>query len=736
MDSRKDQHQSDEEHQVLMGPLPQSKSGGSRAKPWDKTTLKLEKEDIVWPKKRGRKPKWYHLQMAQALAQQKLQRQQQRHDVLEPVMDSVEMRSFPSTSYRDNIFSPPPPLDVVKIEQQEPIPDWVDVKLEARSPIDEGEMGFDAQWHQEQQQEQHEQDIKSSFEIRNRSIDGRVSINFRSATKPEIYFCFDGSGGDDDDVSMLETINKSRIRKEMLKTLEQYQAQWSVALKNFEVGQEFTDSLVNFHMGFNTVTKSLLKVHFVALAKLFADFALLQPEFTALSTADQRILLCRNTPLFIQYLVARYFHASTGMEQLQWMVASKLSPQPVSYKDDVFTVSPHRFNEAVKIFAKDASLESYERFGKFITENSVFDFRCNSLVAMACLYSTSFVTFIDQPSVVEDHLCNFYNFANWSNEVYGLPGQTDLKRMVLHLEELGLFFDTNVIWTEADSLHSLLKLPVISYTGEEEKWLQKKFDDFHRNFCQVSLGEDIVREFVMFTYDVPLSKSFMPKALSTFAERFRSILRGHEEFQLMSSMVQATSLRDCAFHSLAIYVAQIETSNSGNDQLRLSCGYLDDELFTKKFYPVINTSRLKKMSMGDANDSGELMPPELMKRFFSLIQSLSSLVEDNETFKLIVLIIMFDGNESMSHIRNKYELLLQRRLQHSGGEGNDTFATLMSGKNKIKELSQVLQMIVQQGMPEKKTEKQESSLQHGESASITEMQEDTEEDYCSKVVHG
>ena len=46
---------------------------------------------------------------------------------------------------------------------------------------------------------------------------------------------------------------------------------------------------------------------------------------------------------------------------------------------------------------------------------------------------------------------------------------------------------------------------------EEENWLTKQLANFEEAWSAVSLGEDHIREFIMFSYDVPLSKAFMPK---------------------------------------------------------------------------------------------------------------------------------------------------------------------------------------------------------------------------------
>jgi hypothetical protein len=54
----------------------------------------------------------------------------------------------------------------------------------------------------------------------------------------------------------------------------------------------------------------------------------------------------------------------------------------------------------------------------------------------------------------------------------------------------------------------------------------------------VSLGDDFVKEFIMFSYDVPLSKHFATRAYNTFADRFKKILQVHPGFDQLTETEQ------------------------------------------------------------------------------------------------------------------------------------------------------------------------------------------------------
>ena len=53
-------------------------------------------------------------------------------------------------------------------------------------------------------------------------------------------------------------------------------------------------------------------------------------------------------------------------------------------------------------------------------------------------------------------------------------------------------------------------------------------------YASVSIGEDLVNEFVMYSFDVPLSKKFFPLCHNAFLERSWRIYKKHAEFQALT----------------------------------------------------------------------------------------------------------------------------------------------------------------------------------------------------------
>ena len=58
------------------------------------------------------------------------------------------------------------------------------------------------------------------------------------------------------------------------------------------------------------------------------------------------------------------------------------------------------------------------------------------------------------------------------------------------------------------------------------------------------MGEDYVNEFIMFSYDVPLSKHFVYRGYATFAERFRRVLKTQPGFNDLNDRDQVRLSQD------------------------------------------------------------------------------------------------------------------------------------------------------------------------------------------------
>ena len=82
-------------------------------------------------------------------------------------------------------------------------------------------------------------------------------------------------------------------------------------------------------------------------------------EFLHLPKSDQRKLLARNVPLYIQYILAKYINSNTGYEQISWLLGSHVPHLNRREKKSLKKVSLKKLNQHINLFHFSADLEYY-----------------------------------------------------------------------------------------------------------------------------------------------------------------------------------------------------------------------------------------------------------------------------------------------------------------------------------------------------------------------------------------
>jgi hypothetical protein len=73
-----------------------------------------------------------------------------------------------------------------------------------------------------------------------------------------------------------------------------------------------------------------------------------------------------------------------------------------------------------------------------------------------------------------------------------------------------VFAAYNISWTKPLTTSGLVcSKIVLPYTQEEESWLRDHLQLLDKAYHSVGWGEEITKEFMMYSLDVPVSKKFM-----------------------------------------------------------------------------------------------------------------------------------------------------------------------------------------------------------------------------------
>ena len=96
--------------------------------------------------------------------------------------------------------------------------------------------------------------------------------------------------------------------------------------------------------------------------------------------------------------------------------------------------------------------------------------------------------------------------------------------------------------------------------------------NFEKAWKSVPLGEEHIRDFIMFSFDVPVSNSYMHNAISVFNERVLRVLKIHSEFAKLPDSLQTTLIERNRMYASALQCAVCENSETGYEQLVFTYG--------------------------------------------------------------------------------------------------------------------------------------------------------------------
>ena len=221
----------------------------------------------------------------------------------------------------------------------------------------------------------------------------------------------------------------------------------------------------------------------------------------------------------------------------------------------------------------------------------------------------------------------------------------------------------------------------------------------------MSLGEDHIREFIMFSFDVPVSKSYMHNAIAVYNERVLRLLKMHKEFQMLPNHLQTILIKRNRMYISALQCAVCENSETGYEQLVFTYGESDKKIMSEEFAHV-SAKQIKKMTMANVNKCTNYLADPLMERFNRLVQDIGEYIKTDSMFKLVTLVLLFSDITSLEspmlkEVCNRYLNVMMRQRQEEIStsyefyeENEDSTSTQFSiCISNIKKLADVLQQL-------------------------------------------
>lgn len=246
------------------------------------------------------------------------------------------------------------------------------------------------------------------------------------------------------------------------------------------------------------------------------------------------------------------------------------------------------------------------------------------------------------------------------------------------------------------------------FSDEEDSWLSNQLNHFDQVWHSVPLGDDYVREVIMFSYDVPTSKSFVRNCVSVFNERFKRIMMNYDCFSQLSQNIQSLIFQRNLFLGSALLVAKLEYIESGSEQLFYAMGSFDRKQWKEETKSLPHHA-IKKFELAKENQFLQIFSEEDCKQFQHLVNVIGETVKDDTMLKLFTMVMLFkdydiNGAGELKKLQEFYLNIIRRKHDSIGKDvetcrtsfGVEVYSRLQSCIKDIQKLSILLAKASQQ----------------------------------------
>ena len=233
-----------------------------------------------------------------------------------------------------------------------------------------------------------------------------------------------------------------------------------------------------------------------------------------------------NIPLYMQYILARYFTAKTGVEQLSWILEKEFSEDLVK---GIMTINLQEFDSGISFFPNPEIAHVYALFAENIFTHFPFPRNCNALIANLILYhiDDSISNQLQEPKKVEAMFEEAEDLLKFGCRYFDkvIVSHVNITTFIKTLKIMNEVFEKCIVKTEDNLMPRTI---VMGYTDMEEMWLVGKFRQFQHQFLSVKPPLEYLQEGVDYIRTQrKTQKSFVPTWISMTTERITRVLKMH-----------------------------------------------------------------------------------------------------------------------------------------------------------------------------------------------------------------
>jgi len=497
---------------------------------------------------------------------------------------------------------------------------------------------------------------------------------------------------------ILDDKSKEWISRQLSKIFDAF----ALAAGKISMRSNQTLQLIQNHQGSVSMIKNTLIDHLSHVVLLVTEFASAQVTFSSLMREDQIVLLKNNIPLYLQYIIARYFSAGTGLDQLSWILEGQLSFDSIEIVKGLRKISFPEYNRTVQLFLSSEIADVYSHHINNVGIHYPFPQHCNGLIANMLLYfpDSAVTKELKEPNRIK---CIFEH----AKELV----RTGFERLDRKLEVDVVCNTGPLIQTLTEMKHIFGSCQVtrihlgssnaieVRYTDTEELWLNRQFEKFQSEYLSVAPPSDYFNDLILLLkHGRPTGESFVRSWMGMMTERVRRVLMMHPEFNSLSEREQACLWSNNFKAAVALGSAQANSMRTGKEQLRVILGHIGDSSWEHLYNKAIDLDCLKGSYLNEPEINHGRLDEFKIRSFFEVMNEISMMVSNDHLFQLFVLLTLLDA-EGLYHVgqfaeilklRQMYLKLFQRKLNAMGCSYTD-YACFRRTLSKVRKYAALLE---------------------------------------------
>ena len=441
---------------------------------------------------------------------------------------------------------------------------------------------------------------------------------------------------------------------------------------------------------------------------MVTEFASSQFLFKSLTKDDQITLLKNNIPLYLQYVMARYFSAETGIEQLNWILEGQLIMESLEEITKLSRISLNEFNSTVQMFPTSESAELYLRYSENVGMFYPFSQHCSGLVANMLLFYTndSMTDSLKEPKRIS---CIFdeakelvrVGFEHLDRHLYVNAG-SNIGPLIHTLSKMKTIFGLCKVHSDGKGLvRNVPQLLAINYTDAEECWLNHRFSQFRTNYASVSPPADFFKDLLILLESCgTVAHNFVQTWAGMTQERMRRVLKSNPEFSTMPDKCQEALWSKNHRSATALAWARINLFKSVKDQFKSCVGVigLKDSSWECQYNKCTNLDKLKVNYCYEPAMNHGRLDESAVQCLKTVMCEMQDMVMNDSIYKLITILSMLDtdGLEfsaaygEIFKLKTIYLKLFQRKLNAIGCSYVD-YATFRTTLKKVRVLATLME---------------------------------------------